>query len=260
MKLHVESRGNGPDLVLLHGWAMHSGIWGEAGEQLARHFRLHLVDLPGHGYSAACGGGTLQHMVEMIAEVLPEAGAVCGWSLGGQVAIQLALREPARVRRLALISTTPCFIKREAWQSGADAATLQLFMANLKKNYKATMSRFLTLQVWDGERSRHNDNAIVLARLRENFFRRGIPDEAGLQACLQILLANDLRGELSSISQPALLLHGENDVITPLEAARWMHRQMPHSRLTVLPHCGHAPFLSHPREFISAVTRFLSRP
>jgi pimeloyl-[acyl-carrier protein] methyl ester esterase len=81
-----------------------------------------------------------------------------------------------------------------------------------------------------------------------------------LQAGLQILLANDLRGELGSISQPALLLHGENDVITPPEAARWMHRQMPNSLLTVLPHCGHAPFLSHPREFISAVTRFLSRP
>lgn len=260
MKLHVESRGNGPDLVLLHGWAMHSGIWGEAGEQLARHFRLHLVDLPGHGYSAACGGGALQHMVEMIAEVLPETSIVCGWSLGGQVAIELALREPARVGKLALISTTPCFIKREGWQSGADAATLQLFMANLKKNYKATMSRFLTLQIWDGEGPRHNDNAIVLARLRENFFRRGMPDEAGLQAGLQILLASDLRGKLSSISQPALLLHGENDVIAPPGAARWMHRQMPHSRLTVLPHCGHAPFLSHPREFISAVTRFLSRP
>jgi pimeloyl-[acyl-carrier protein] methyl ester esterase len=257
MRLHVESRGTGPDLVLLHGWAMHSGIWGEAEERLARHFRLHLVDLPGHGYSPACKGGTLRHMTEMVAGVLPEAGIVCGWSLGGQVAIELALREPARVKKLALVSTTPCFVKREVWQSGVDAATLQLFMANLKKNYKTTMSRFLTLQIWDGDSRSHSDNAATLARLRDNFFRRGIPDEAALQAGLQILLESDLRGKLRGISQPTLLLHGENDVIAPPEAARWMHRQLPHSQLIVLPHCGHAPFLSHPREFVSTVARFL---
>lgn len=259
MRLHVESRGAGPDLVLLHGWAMHSGFWGDAGEQLARRFRLHLVDLPGHGYSPACKGCTLPQMVEMVADVLPDTTLVCGWSLGGQVAIELALREPERVRKLALVSTTPCFIKREAWQSGVEASTLQLFMANLKKNYRATMNRFLTLQIWSGDGISHNDNAAVLARLRDNFFRRGVPDEAALQAGLQILLTSDLREKLGGISQPTLLLHGENDVITPPEAARWMHRQMPHSQLVVLPHCGHAPFLSHPREFISAVARLLSR-
>ena len=51
MSLHVEYEGAGPDLVLLHGWAMHSGIWRDVRERLARHFRLHLVDLPGHGRS-----------------------------------------------------------------------------------------------------------------------------------------------------------------------------------------------------------------
>ena len=259
MSLHIESCGTGPDLVLLHGWAMHSGIWGEAGKRLARYFRLHFVDLPGHGYSPACEGGTLEHIVETVACVLPENSIVCGWSLGGQVAIELALREPARVTKLALISTTPCFVNREDWQSGTEAATLQLFMVNLKKNYQVTMSRFLTLQIWGGGSTSDNDNAEVLARLRDNFFKRGIPDEAALQAGLQILLASDLRGKLCGISQPTLLLHGENDVITPPDAARWMHGQLPHSQLTVVPHCGHAPFLSHPREFISAMTRLLSQ-
>lgn len=48
-QLHIESLGHGPDLVLLHGWAMHSGIWSGVQDQLARQFRLHLVDLPGMG-------------------------------------------------------------------------------------------------------------------------------------------------------------------------------------------------------------------
>ena len=46
--------GGSPDLVLLHGWAMHSGVWRGVRDRLAEHFRLHLVDLPGHGLSPAC--------------------------------------------------------------------------------------------------------------------------------------------------------------------------------------------------------------
>lgn len=83
MRLHTESIGTGPDLVLLHGWAMHSGVWNGVRERLARHFRLFLVDLPGHGFSPACEPGTLERVVEMISDILPPSCMVCGWSLGG---------------------------------------------------------------------------------------------------------------------------------------------------------------------------------
>ena len=49
MRLHVETRGEGPDLVLLHGWALHGGIWGPWLDELAMQARLHVIDLPGHG-------------------------------------------------------------------------------------------------------------------------------------------------------------------------------------------------------------------
>ena len=49
--LKISSRGQGPELVLLHGWAMHSGIWGGVVDVLASEFRVNLVDLPGHGQS-----------------------------------------------------------------------------------------------------------------------------------------------------------------------------------------------------------------
>ena len=119
--MHVKVMGAGPDLVLLHGWAMHSGIWACVCEQLAQNFRLHLVDLPGHGLSSAGESGSLQDMVEMVAEILRDNCVVAGWSLGGQVAIELALQKPMQVEKLVLIATTPCFIKREDWQWGMDA-------------------------------------------------------------------------------------------------------------------------------------------
>src|SRR5688500_13874285 len=168
MSLHIESVGAGPDLVLLHGWAMHSGIWREVRSGLAQHFRLHLVDLPGHGFSpgfntadiSGSHAGMLERTVEMIADILPANCIACGWSLGGQVAIELALRDAARIAKVALISTTPSFVKRKdggndshdspgqaGWAWGMDATALQLFTRNLRRDCRTTLQRFLTLQV-----------------------------------------------------------------------------------------------------------------
>lgn len=254
MSLHVETFGAGPDLVMLHGWAMHSGIWSGVRERLAQHFRLHLVDFPGHGFSPVCEPGTLEYLVELVADILPATCIVCGWSLGGQVAIELALRETVRVRKLALISTTPCFVKRKDWQCGMEAATLQLFMQNLKRDYATTLSRFLTLQM-DGS----SDTTAMLAQLRESFFQRDQPDEVALQTGLQILLTTDLRAKLGNVNQLSLLLHGENDVITDPGAARWMNQQLSNSELIMLPHCGHAPFLSYPDQFVASLVQLFHK-
>ena len=250
-QLHIESTGHGPDLVLLHGWAMHSGIWRGVREQLAQQFRLHLVDLPGHGLSPACEPGTLEHMVEIVTEILPERCMVGGWSLGGQIAIELALREPARIEGLALISTTPCFAKREDWEWGMEHKLLLLFLENLKQDYTATIHRFLTLQM-SGDRNA----ATILSQLRKHFFQRAEPDPGTLQKGLKLLQDNDLRARLEAVKQPVLLLHGESDVITHPAAANWMHQQLPQSQLVMFPHCGHAPFLSYPDQFITCLNEF----
>ena len=246
MSLHVKTLGAGPDLVLLHGWAMHSDIWDGVCDQLAGHFRLHLVDLPGHGGSAACETATLQCMVEKVAEVLPDNCTICGWSLGGQVSIELALQLPLRVKKLILVSTTPCFINHRDWQWGMDEEMLQLFIKNLKRDYVTTLDRFLSLQVKGSI-----DTTAVLAKLKASFSHDRELNETSLQAGLQILLTTDLRNKIEEISQPVVLIHGENDIITHPSAARWMHQKLPSSELLMLSNCGHAPFLSHPDQFIT---------
>jgi len=246
--VHVETMGEGPDLVLLHGWAMHSGIWNGVRNQLAQYFRLHLVDLPGHGLSPTHWidtPGTLERMSEIVAESLPESSIICGWSLGGQVAMELALHEPERIKKLVLVSTTPSFVQREDWIWGIEADTLKLFMRNFKRDYVSTLNRFLTLQVSGG-----SNTSVLLTQLRESIFQEGKPDEVGLQTGMQILLTTDIRERIKSIDQPVKLLHGENDVIAHPNAARWMHEHLQNSELVMLPHCGHTPFLSHTNQFI----------
>lgn len=250
-QLHIESLGQGPDLVLLHGWAMHSGIWGSVRDQLAQRFRLHLVDLPGHGLSSACEPGTLDHLAEIVNEILPGRCMIGGWSLGGQIAIELALRQPEHVQGLVLISTTPCFAKRDDWEWGMEDKLLQLFLENLKLNYATTINRFLTLQM-RGDR----DASRILAQLRKHFFQRAEPDPGALQRGLTILRQSDLRDRIAAIKQPVLLLHGENDVITHPAAADWMHQRLPQAQRVMFAHCGHAPFLSYPDQFVACLNEF----
>jgi pimeloyl-ACP methyl ester carboxylesterase len=108
-RLFVQSEGNGQDLVLLHGWGMHGGIWDGVAPQLAQRFRLHRIDLPGHGFSSALPLHSLEKLTASIASYVPANSIVCGWSLGGQIALTLARRWPERVRQLVLVATTPCF-------------------------------------------------------------------------------------------------------------------------------------------------------
>lgn len=248
MNLHIETCGSGQDLFLLHGWAMHSGIWHDVRSRLAERFRVHMVDLPGHGYSPACGVATLGQMTGMIASRLTPECIVCGWSLGGQIAMELALHEPGRVSKLALVASSPSFVKRADWQWGMDRLTLELFMESLVRDYRQTLKRFFALQVTGSDQSRE-----VLARLRQSLSGRNEPDGQGLQAGLDILLTADLRDTIRRITQPVMLIHGENDVIADPGAARWMQQHLPDARLMLLPGCGHAPFLSHADCFVKGL-------
>lgn len=248
MSLHIETCGQGQDLFLLHGWAMHSGIWHDVRSRLAERFCVHMVDLPGHGYSPACGAATFEQITGMIASRLTPECIVCGWSLGGQIAMALALREPGLVRKLALVASSPSFVKRTDWQWGMDRVTLELFMESFRRDYKLTLKRFLLLQVTGSDESRE-----VLARLRQSVFQRNEPDSQGLQAGLEILLTADLRDTIHRITQPVMLIHGENDVIADPDAARWMQQHLPDARLMLLPGCGHAPFLSHADSFLKGL-------
>ena len=166
------------------------------------------------------------------------------------MAIELALREPVRVKKLVLISTTPCFVKRENWQWGMEASMLQLFAQNLKRDYATTMKRFLTLQVSGG-----SDSSSILSQLRKSLAERREPDEAALEAGLQILLTSDLREKLKYIGQPVLLLHGENDVITHPNAAKWMNGQLQKSELIMLPTAVMRLFYPIPDQFVESMVR-----
>src|SRR5512141_808528 len=116
--LHVETLGSGAPLLLIHGWGMHGGVWTDVAEKLAADFQVHVVDLPGNGASAPLPATDLDTLVDALSARFPGPLSVCGWSLGGQLALHWAAREPEQMRRLILVASTPCFAEREGWLFG----------------------------------------------------------------------------------------------------------------------------------------------
>jgi pimeloyl-[acyl-carrier protein] methyl ester esterase len=251
--------GRGRPLVMLHGWAMHSGLWFPLLPRLIERYRMHLVDLPGHGYSDALVPPpplSLRRIVEAVELAIAETSApgpfmMLGWSLGGQVALEWARLRPERVGALVLMSTTPCFAQRPDWPHAVAEATLRQFGDELTVAYRQTLQRFVALQVQGSEHARD-----ALASLRSQLFARGEPSPQALRDSLELLASSDLRSGIGAISQPALLIAGDRDTLTPVAAARWLASALPRASLLVVPGAAHAPFLSHPEAVVEALDAF----
>jgi pimeloyl-[acyl-carrier protein] methyl ester esterase len=252
--LHVETIGSGEPLVMLHGWGMHSGIWSDTAAQLAEHYLVHCVDLPGHGASQEQGEFTLVSIADSLSRHFAEPVTLCGWSLGGQIALHWAAREPQKIKRLVLVTSTPCFAEREDWLFGMPQDTLRHFAAELGMNHAATLRRFLALQVRGSEGERE-----VLAELRESLLSRGEPHLDALRGGLEILRDADLRALLPQIRQPTLAIAGQRDKLTPPQASHYLAQTMPNARVVEIEGAAHAPFLSHREEFLKCVMDFMKK-
>lgn len=248
MRLDVDRHGKGRDLVLVHGWGLHSGVWRRVVPQLAARFRVHAVDLPGYGACRAVPACGFDEAVGLLEEALPDDAMVCGWSLGAQLAIALALRAPRRVRTLVLVSATPCFVQRPGWECAMGVAAFDAFAAALASDADATLAKFIRLAILNGERGREalRDLSAVLGDAPR-------VDPGALRISLGWLRDNDLRAGVPRLRVPTVAIHGEADAVTAPDAGRWLAERIPQARFIGLPRCAHVPFLTHPAEFIAAI-------
>lgn len=124
--LNVVEQGSGPDVLFVHGWLNDAGVWSGVMSELAPSFRCVAVDLPGHGESVATGPGTygrdavLADLIHVLDDRGIDAPIVVGHSLGGYLALALAIEQPSRVAGLGLVAAGPGFRNpdsREQWNA-----------------------------------------------------------------------------------------------------------------------------------------------
>lgn len=251
-QLHIDTRGQGPDLVMLHGWGVNSAVFTPLHEQLSE-YRVHYVDLPGFGLSQPIAGD-LSTWVDALIHALPANAIWAGWSLGGLVATQAAISYPSHVRGLMTIASSPCFMAREeeAWP-GIPPQVLSMFGEQLGQNLPKTIERFLAIQAMGSETAKDD-----IKQLRDLVLARPLPDAAALTQGLDMLNQIDLRPQLSAIQQPWLRIWGRLDGLVP----KRVQPQMPtasHITDVMLAKASHAPFVSHREEFLQAITPWLAQ-
>ena len=256
--LYSESGGGGnaaAPLVLLHGWGMNLRVFDPLRAALGATQRVIAIDLPGHGASPWTADSSPQQQLATIAAMLPRAATLLGWSLGGQLALQLA-REPAlEVRSLVLLTTSPRFVRAADWPHGMAAATLRQFAAQLERDPDRTIADFLELQVRGSV-----DAAAVMATLQSALRSHGAAQPAALRAGLEMLEHNDLRELARQVQIPALVITGQYDRVTPPQAGEALAQLLPHAQPLQLRRAGHAPLISHPGQVGAALLEFTREP
>ncbi len=240
-------------LHLIHGWGMNRAVWQTILPALARQTTATTIDLPGHGDAAMTSGATgAAAFLSPLREQLPADSRLLGWSLGGLLAMQLALAEPRRYSALILVASNPCFRTREHWPYGMTSTTLDDFSRRLQSDAGATIDAFLNLQFLGSKGGRQ-----ALRSLQQALRSRPAPDEIALQTGLDLLSETDLSEQLTRLDIPTLIIQGSHDRIVPPAAAEAMAARLPKARLEIIDGAGHAPFLSHPAPFTRAVLDFI---
>jgi 3-oxoadipate enol-lactonase len=251
-QLYVEEHGEGEPLLLIEGLGQAMWAWRRQIPVFAERFRTIAYDTRGTGRSVVPAEPYgIDDLAADAADVLDGRSArVVGLSMGGYVALTLALARPELVRSLVLVGTGaggPHRVPRQQWVRDAYAAAVAL-------PYDEYGRRTLPLTFARGWAERNADRfEAILAARREH----PTPDET-LEAHINACYGYYARGcEVERIDRPALVVHGAQDLIVPVENGRMLAARVPSARYVELEGVGHNVPLEVPETFNALVLEFL---
>jgi pimeloyl-ACP methyl ester carboxylesterase len=259
VRVRIRERGSGSPVLLIHDFLSDYDEWTDVAGLLAERLRVLSVDLPGFGESEKPRPDRFDYTFDRLAEAMVDvAGAleaaplsVCGHGVGAAVALALAERHPAMVRRLLLVSP-PLFGGRA--MAGARAMGLPILGAlTFKQLYgRRFFERHFLRHVF----ASNGPPADRLDRLFDHF-----SSPAAREAAFAVLEATldtrTLEARLSRVSAPSLVVWGRKDVLAPAAIGRRLARALPSARLELFD-CGHSPPEEMPGRFADAALGFFA--
>ena len=252
--------GAGPPLVLLHGLGNSVLIWRHTVDPLGRRYRVVALDLPGHGLSDMPRQRfDLPAAANFLAAFLDAVGVssahLAGNSMGGLIALELALRQPDRVSSLSLVDSAGLGREIAAFLRLGSIPGVGEYFERPTYGRLYRLHRFL---VFDPARIEEE----AVAKMVEYRNRPG-----ARQALLEYLRAGvNVLGQrrsilrlsaLPSLRAPLMVVWGQEDRLVPAAHAEAVARIAPHARVHVFERCGHWPEIERPTEFNDALAAFL---
>ncbi len=241
-RVHWVRRGprHGTPVIFIHGAGGNGLLWGPVVAALKPALSTVVVDLPGHGGSDGPGLVSVSAYAESCATLLTEIGAcpavIVGHSMGGGVALALALAHPDLARALVLVD------------SGARLRVAPAVLEGLDTDYEAAVGVFAAFACGP-------HLPVSATQSCENALRRtGKSTLAGdLAACNEF----DVRADLGKIRVPTLVICGEDDALTPLKYARYLADAIEGATLLTVPTAGHMVMLESPAAVAQAIGTFV---
>ena len=219
--------GDGPSLVLLHGWAFNSDIFQSLIDKYKANYRITVIDLPGHGRSRDIDGD-IESWCNELTKIIPEKSILLGWSLGGLLSTYIASQ--IEISKLILVAATPCLINNENWNYGISSEVFDQFAINLKNDSTKSLKRFVSLQSKDKSQLQELYKSI----------QKYPPSYSALNNGLEIIIHSDLRDIYKDITVPKTTILGSLDTLVPVKIKEWY--EAVGSQTSII--CsGHLPFI-----------------
>ena len=277
VNLHYFCGGSGPPLLLVHGLGSSASVEFHYNlEPLAAHHRVFAIDLPGFGRSdKPILAYTIDLFVRAVSDLMATEGieraAVMGVSMGGRVALGLALDSPEKVERLVLVDALGIGAPRRVLAysilltRGLGELTLRGTARALRQMNPTMIRRFWGWYlkrpnrvdtIWTDERIASHGTLLATPAYRAAYLS-ALRSIAGMRQLRDGVVVQD---RLTELRMPTLLIWGGHDHIFPASHAQVAVGRIPNGRLEVFDDSGHTPQMEEPERFNRVVLDFLGEP
>lgn len=263
VRVHYQEVGdrNAPPMILIHGFAASNLVWSKVLLELAdAGFRVIAPDLPGYGYSAKPRhlDYTIASQAKLIFSLVQQLGIqralFVGSSYGAAIAATIALDHPALVEKLVLVGAVTNnkptrYLLMRLFSSPIIGDILSPLVVGSRRLLRLRMKRVYDRHSWVLDERRVDARHLPLAT-------RGA--HRAIIRTVRRWDAERVSRDAHLLTQPTLLLWGDNDREVPLRDGEHLHEEIPQSRLVVFRECGHLPQEEYPQVFTKLVVEFCS--
>jgi len=242
----IESLGAGHPIIFIHGWAMNKDVFMPFFEKLDKNkYQLLFFDLPEMDENDVWENCIIQ-ISDAIQDFNFDSFDLFGWSLGGQVAIEICRLNRERVKKIILASSTPLFVNNDVWEFGLNEEVFENFAKSIMNDQKKTLTNFFNLQLLGQEKKKailnYLTNCVATQDLNIN----------SLKFYLSHMKNNNFLTIMGNMNCDIHLIAGDQDKIVPIESQTFMQKNIMNVKKTLfINKASHVPFLSHPEECAS---------
>lgn len=259
VRIHYQEKGTGKPLVLLHGYTSSTYSWKDVFEPLSKTFRVIAIDLKGFGFSAKPEGDYSRRaqallVTHLLDQLKIDEAWICGSSMGGEVALNLAIANPQRVAGLILIDSGGVLVPGSG--SLAPPYLLVPVLGRLLTALSLTSDKLVRQGL---EKSFYDGSKVSDERV--GYYYRPLKTRGGQLAALRARTQANLfpvEADLNKINKPTLIIWGKDDRLIPVAAGLKMNSLIKNSTLLTFDNCGHLPQEEMPDRVVGAIEDFVS--